>query len=110
MLLKQFVFECFLVWQCHNFSISIISLTSWIYTYAVLSRFSAHAPISEHAPVLKYRCTRVNGNKYNIGASEIFKKVSKHGFSALGACAKKVLLYSTIYILVDIHEKIMVGI
>ena len=33
----------------------------------VLSHFLAHVPISEHAPLLEYRCTEVNCNIYNIG-------------------------------------------
>ena len=36
--------------------------------YTVLSLFMAHAPISEHAPVLLYRRKEVNCNIYNIDA------------------------------------------
>ena len=37
-------------------------------TSTVSSRFLAHTPLSEHAPLLEYRRMEVNRNIYNIGA------------------------------------------
>ena len=52
-------------------SLILLSLLLWevsLYTNTVLSRFLAHVPLSEHAPLLKYRHTEVNCNTSNIGA------------------------------------------
>ena len=55
-------------------------------TATVLSCFLAHATISEHVPLLKYRRTEVN---CTIVAPAFFNYFSKSGFSATGTCIKK---------------------
>ena len=53
-----------------------------------LLRFLAHAPISEHAPLLKYRHTEVNCNILYRRTS-IFNYFSKSSFPVERKCAKK---------------------
>ena len=48
----------------------------------VLSHFLAHAPVSEHASLLKYRHTEVNHNIYNLGAPA-FPSISQKVFFGL---------------------------
>ena len=55
----------------------------------VLLRFVAHAPLSEHAPLLEYSRTEVNHNICNIGAPAFSINSQNAFFLAISACAKK---------------------
>ena len=57
--------------------------------HIVLSCFVTHAPLSEHAALLKYRRTKVNCNIYNIGAPAFSINSRNVFFLAIGACDKK---------------------
>ena len=60
------------------------------FVHTVLSRFVAHAPLIEHALLVEYRCTKVNRNINNIGASAFSIKSQNVGvFFTIGACTKK---------------------
>ena len=60
------------MWWCSCFAQGFYSSTS-----TVLSRFLAHAPLSEHTPLLEYKRTC------------IFNSFSKCGISTIGTYAKK---------------------
>ena len=49
-------------------------------TTTILSRFLAHAPLSEHARLLEYSHTEVNWNIYNIGAPAFSINSQNTGF------------------------------
>ena len=64
------------------------------FTNLLFCRFLAPVPISEHAPLLEYRCTEVNCNIYNIGTPAFSGGYSsKCIFSAIGASPKSVIIW-----------------
>ena len=66
-------------------------------SHTVLSRFWAHAPLSEHAPLLEYRRAEVNHNIYNIGAPACSITVVSRCYNTAGI-RKKYHLIQTIEI------------
>ena len=74
------------------FSAYLVRLPAFLVHFNVLLHtvlcFLAHAPISEHAPLLEYIGAR-KLTVYNIGAPTFLINSQNEGFSAIGACAKK---------------------
>ena len=62
--IKQYVNSNLKITVWNRFSSSVCNRINRIN----LSHFLAHAPLSEHAPLLEYGHMEVNRNVYNIGA------------------------------------------
>ena len=57
----------------------VFSVTDRMNTCTFLLRLLAHAPISDHEPLLQYKRPEVNCNMYNIGTNT-FSIISQNTF------------------------------
>ena len=76
------ILHMYLTWDNENSAI-ILHQSKWHYfSGTVSSSFLAHAPLSEHVPLLKYRRAEVNCNTYDIG-TPTFSIISQNAFFRL---------------------------
>ena len=86
-----------------HLSIQVLMLHATLHT--ILSHFVAHAPLSEHAPLLEYRRTEVYCNIYNTDTPAFSINSQNALFSARTHAPKSMIIQYRECNIWQIHEK-----